>query len=271
MRKLSVCFVLCTVFIAFNGTAAPNKKQKSGKQAGVGGAIQKLKSENPEEVINSIQILAAAGTKKAVAPLTELLRTGPRNDITDIIIQAIGSIGDESSIDILIEYLNHRRSDTRIAAIYALENFDNTRVSKALEDCLRDSDRQVRNTAALALGKRGSLGSVSILFLAFDRGVHDAAISIGQLGTPDHANRLAHYLGKADVKVLLPGFDEFLRREDFPEKAKLDILDQLFELAGPYVRRFAVAYKASFPQGTDEDENVLYKRVCRMVRQIQEE
>ena len=129
----------------------------------------------------------------------------------------------------------------------------------------------MRSVAALALGKRGSESSVNILFQAFDRGVHDAAIAIGQIGGPTDAERMAQYLGKVDVNLLLPGFDEFLRRKDFPKKAKLKILEQLFELAGPDVRRFAVAYKATFPPDTEEGENELYKMVSRMVRQIAEE
>ena len=102
-------------------------------------------------------------------------------------------------------------------------------------------------------------------------GVDDAAISIGQLGKEQHALNLANYLGRSDIKVLLPGFDEFLRRSDIPEKAKLEILNRLFELAGPDVRRFAVAYRASFPPGTKEEKNELYKKASQMVRQIQED
>jgi hypothetical protein len=83
--------------------------------------------------------------------------------------------------------------------------------------------------------------------------------------------RLAGYLGKVDVKALLPGFEQFLGRKKFPDKAKMEILNRLFELAGPDVRRFAVAYKATFPPGTEEDENELFKTVARMVRQIAEE
>jgi len=251
------------------GKKAKPKSQAAPKE--VTEAIGNLKNANPEQVIEAIQILAAAGDREAVGPLIDLLRTGPRNDITNMILQALGSIGDPSSIDVLIEYLGHRRPDARTAAIYALEGFDDSRVTSALENILRDSDSTVRSAAAITLGKRGNVSSVPILFLAFDRGVYDAAISIGQLGSPEHAKRLASYLGKADVKVLLPGFDEFLRRADFPEKAKIEILSQLFELAGPEVRRFAIAFKASFPPGTDEDKNELYKLVSRMVGRIQEE
>jgi HEAT repeat protein len=234
-------------------------------------AIHKLKSPNPEEVLRGVELLAASGAKEAVGPLTDLLRTGPRNDITNAILQALGSLGQRTSIPILIEYLDHRRPDARVAALFALANFDDPKVISAIEGRLRDSDAEVRNTAALLLGKLGGPGSVPILFQAFDRGVRDAVIAIGQIGSAEDAARLAQYLGKVDVAILLPGFEQFLARSSFPEKAKLAILEQLFELAGPEVRKFAVSYKATFPPGTEEDENPLYKTVCRMVRQIAEE
>jgi hypothetical protein len=264
MRKLLIPFIIGALLLAALSTSAQISKRE------VKDAIYKLKSPNPEEVLSSVQLLAASGSSSAVGPLTDLLRSGPRNDITNAIIQALGSIGSKGSVAILIEYLDHRRPDARTAAIYALEAFKDNKVQGALENKLRDSDAQVRNAAALSLGKRGNKAAVPILYQAFDRGVHDAAIAIGQIGTPADAQRLAGYLGKSDIGVLLPGFDEFLRRPKFPQKAKLEILEQLFELAGPEVRRFAVAYKASFPPGTEEDENALYKMVSRMVRQIAE-
>jgi HEAT repeat protein len=234
-------------------------------------AVNKLQSPNPDEVMDGVQTLAASGSAAAVGPLTQLLKTGPRNDITDSIIQTLGFIGHPSSIPILIEYLHHRRSDARIASIYALENSKDQRVARALENALRDSSAEIRSTAALALSKQGDIESVPILFQAFELGVDDAAISIGQLGNNEDALRLGTYLGKADIKVLLPGFDEFMRRSDVPKKAKLEILNQLFELAGPDVRRFAVAYKASFPPGTKEEKNELFKKASQMVSQIQED
>ena len=277
MRHLMIFVLLSLVATPSPSWGAKAKKsgsQKSGAQKpglSIGDAIHKLQSPNPEEVMYAVQVLAASGSRRAAGPLADLLRTGPRNDVTNSIIQALGSIGDVKSIPILIEYLGHRRPDTRVASIWALESFDDQRVTTALENALRDSDSQVRSTAALALGKRGKAASVPILFLAFDRGVTDSAISIGQLGTPADAKRLAGYLGRSDVRILLPGFDEFLRRADFPAASKLEILNQLFELAGPEVRRFAVAYKASFPPDTKADNNKLYKMVSRMVRQIQED
>lgn len=284
MRRYSV--LLACVVLLLAGLPATGQKKAGGAKGKaakakvtapaigsreVKDAIHKLRSPNPEEVLTSVQLLAASGSKDAVGPLTDLLRTGPRNDITNSILQALGSIGQRGSIPILIEYLYHRRPNARVAALFALENFSDQKIIAAIENRLRDSDAEVRNTAALLLGKHGSTASVPILFQAFDRGVRDAVVAIGQIGSPDDAARLTQYLGKVDVAMLLPGFEQFLARSAFPEKAKLSILEQLFELAGPDVRRFAVSYKATFPPGTEEDENPLYKTVSRMIRQIAEE
>jgi HEAT repeat protein len=284
MRRFSVllaCIALLLVGLPASGqkkAGAPAKGKAAAKATApsigtreVKDAIHKLRSPNPEEVLTSVQLLAASGSKDAVGPLTDLLRTGPRNDITNSILQALGSLGQRVSMPILIEYLDHRRPDARVASLFALENFDDPKIITVIENRLRDSDAEVRNTAALLLGKHGSAASVPILFQAFDRGVRDAVVAIGQIGSAEDAARLTQYLGKMDVAMLLPGFEQFLARPNLPEKAKLAILEQLFELAGPDVRRFAVTYKASFPPGTEEDENPLYKTVCRMIRQIAEE
>jgi HEAT repeat protein len=266
MHKLTVFFVFISL-IAMN-VEARNKTQgdKQFKDA-----IRKLESDNTDEIMYGIQTLAASGSPTAVGPLTQLLMTGPQNNITNSTIQALGIIGHPHSINILIEYLGHRRPDARIACLYALENYQEKRVTRAIENALNDSNPEVRATAALSLGKRQNNQTVDILFLAFKRGVYDAAISIGQIGNATHAAKLATYLGRNDIKVMLPGFDEFLRRPEFPTKAKIEILSDLFELAGPDVRRFAIAYKASFPPDSNEESDPLFKKVSQMVRQIQEE
>ena len=260
---------------AKKGKAKKGKAKKGAIDSGVSSddvakANENLSSKDPELVLEAIQVLGASGKKESATPLMELLKAGPRSDITDAVLYSLGGIGNEDSIDLLIAYLGHRRPDARIAALFALEKFKADRVSKAIEQALRDSDRQVRASAALALGKRGDAGSVPMLFRAFERGVTDAAISIGQLGKPEDSKRLATHLGRADIKILLAGFEEFLNRDDFPEDAKISILNRLFDLAGPEVWRFAVTYKATFPPDTDENDNKLYKLVSRMVRQIKD-
>ena len=285
MQKLLITIIF-GLSVAMSPSVSPAKRkgnrgkkavaaQKGNEEATVmpeevKNAVEDLTSENPDTVIEAIQILGSLANPLAVEPLLTLLETGPRSDITDSVLFALAGIPGDKAVPVLLEYLNHRRPDARSAAIMALENKNGDEVNRALENALRDSDRQVRATAALTLSARGDSKSVPILFEAFDRDVPEAAIAIGRLGTEDDAKRLTRYLGQEDIKVLLAGFEEFLKRPAFPESAKLNILNRLFDLAGPEVWRFAVNFKATFPPDTNEADNNVYKLVSRMVRQIKD-
>ena len=250
--------------------AQKQAKEPKGPSAEVTQALTGLTSENPDVVMESIQVLGALADPAAVPPLLELLETGPRSDITDSILFALAGIPGEEAVPTLSAYTKHRRPDARSAALMALEKRSGSNITRTLEDGLRDSDRQVRATAAMTLGARGDASAVPILFEAFERDVPEAASAIGQLGSEADAKRMTRYLGREDIKVLLGGFEEFLKRESFPEAAKLNILNRLFDLAGPEVWRFAVNFKATFPPDTNEAENNVYKLVSRMVRQIKD-
>ncbi len=283
MQKLIMTVVLGLALALSPALLAAKKSGKGPKKAKaaqkkedvltpevVKGAIGDLSSKDPDTVIEAIQILGASAHPSAAAPLVELLKTGPRSDITDSILFALGAIASDESVPVLIEYMGHRRPDARAAAIMGLETKKGDAIEGAIENALRDSDRQVRAAAALTLGARGDKASVPILFKAFERDVPEAAIAIGKLGSEEDSKQLARFLGKEDIKVMLGGFEEFLKRPEFPETAKLNILNRLFDLAGPEVWRFAVNLKASFPPETTEENNNVYKLVCRMVRQIKD-
>lgn len=284
MQKLLITVIFGLALALTPSVSHAKKKAKTGKKAAaaqkaqdadvmpdaVKVAVEDLESQDPDVVVEAIQILGAAAHPTAVPPLLTLLKSGPRSDITDSILFALGSISSDESVPVLLEYLGHRRSDTRAAALMALENKKGDNITRAVETALRDSDRQVRATAALVLGARGDAASVPILFRAFERDVPEAAVAIGRVGSEADSKKLTHYLGQEDIKVLLGGFEEFLKRADFPEDAKLNILNRLFDLAGPEVWRFAVNFKATFPPDTNEADNNVYKLVCRMVRQIKD-
>ncbi|MBN2714630.1 MAG: HEAT repeat domain-containing protein [Deltaproteobacteria bacterium] len=232
--------------------------------------VADLQSTDPEKVVVAIQMLGATGNPAACSEIIALLKTGPGNDITNLALQTLGVLGNPDAINTLVEYLNHRRSDARVIAILALEGYSSPKIKHALEQKLRDSDPQVRTNAAIALVTKGDASSVPILFKAFNRGVNDAAVAIGRLGARDDALRLTEYLGKLDISVLLPGFREFLTGSHLDDDMKLQVLNVLFDFAGPEVRQFAVEMRAKIKAANPEMEydDPILKLLSKMVNQI---
>ncbi|MEM9075361.1 MAG: HEAT repeat domain-containing protein, partial [Myxococcota bacterium] len=142
----------------------------------------------------------------------------------------------------------------RRRAYQALAAIEDSRIPQLLERGLRDSDRSVRGAAALALGEIGADGSLDTLFIAFERGVIEAAIAIGKLGNRQAVERYDGFLGNEPLGVMLSGYGEFLRRRDIPFATKKGIVERLGEVAGVMVRRFLGEYFATLPERTRNRE-----------------
>lgn len=255
--------------------ASPAVAQRGGggapavDRAVIDSAIEDLKSQDLPTVLRAVTTLADAADPRATEPLTELLRKGPPDDVTHAVIQALGAIADPRSVNILIEYMRHRRARVRRYAVQAIAAIVNPRVRDqvldALRSALRDSNDRVRGAAANALAEHQDRGAIDLLFLAFERNVVEAAVAIGKLGGAAEAERLAGYLGRRQLSEILPGFDEFLRRPEFPEDAKVEIIRKLESIAGPDVKRFLVSLTTSPPQGFPARVREEAERLIRMI------
>jgi HEAT repeat protein len=223
----------------------PAKKEKMTPEVKEAAAL--LQSAEDEKIIEGVKKLGELADPTGVTPLVDLLKAGQSDKVTQAAIDALGAISSPKAIPILIEYMKHRRAEVRVIAINAIAEIKDKQVSEALKSALKDSDTNVRKTAALALGRYGDPSAVDILFKAFDRNVVEAAIAIGQLGSVNDMERLSTYLGKSPLTILLPGFLEFLGRADFPEKGKLKIIEKFKELAGPEVKQFLIKFVAGLP------------------------
>jgi HEAT repeat protein len=225
---------------------AKSKKVKMSPE--VKEAVALLGSEKDAEIIEGIQKLGDLADPSGVEPIMDLLRKGQTDKVTHAAIDTLGAISSPKAIPILIEYMKHRRAAVRVMAINAIAEIKDKQVSEALKSALKDSDSNVRKAAALALGRYGDTSAVDILFKAFDRNVVEAAIAIGQLGNVNDMERLSTYLGKSPLTILLPGFSEFMNRDNFPEKGKIKIIEKLKELAGPEVKQFLIKFVAGLPE-----------------------
>ncbi len=207
----------------------------------------RLASPNPDEVREAIDLLSVIDDPSVVPHLAELLRSGRMDEVTDHALTALRGLAHASAIDVLVEFTHHRRARARRLAYQALAAIDDRRIPSLLEQGLRDSDRNVRATAARALGEIGARQSVDTLFLAFDRGVVEAAGAIGKLGNGGSLERFNGHLGNAPLSVMLSGYREYLRRDDIADGVKVDIIHRLGEVSGPMVRAFLQRYLDTLP------------------------
>jgi HEAT repeat protein len=232
-------------------------------------AIAALQDPDLVAVLNAIGQLAEFADARATQPLIRLLRAGPPDDVTHAAIQALGAISDPESVDVLIEYMRHRRARVRRLAVQSIAMITAPRVAdkvnEALRQALRDSNDRVRGAAAMALGEHGDRGALEVLFLAWERNVPEAAVAIGKLGGPAEAQRLAGFLGRRQLSEILPGFDEFLRRSDFSDDAKIELIHRLEETAGPDVKRFLTNLLASPAPGLSQKVKDEAQRVIRII------
>lgn len=207
----------------------------------------RLNSTNADDVREAIDLLSVIDHPSVVPHLATLLRSGRSDEVTDRALTALQGLAHPSSIDVLVEFTHHRRARARRLAYEALAAIQDRRIPPLLEQGLRDSDRTVRGNAARSLGDIGARGSVDTLFVAFDRGVVEAAISIGKLGNQASLTRYNEYLGRMPLSVMLSGYGEYLRRNDIPDEVKIDVIGRLGEVSGPLVRAFLQRYLDTFP------------------------
>jgi hypothetical protein len=130
---------------------------------------------------------------------------------------------------------------------------------------LSDIDPSVRAVAARALGDMGAHDALPQLFSALERGVHDAARSIGALAREADLPRFHAHLGTVPLSAMLEGYGRLVRRADVSWAQKQDILHRLFEVSGLQVRGFLVQWHHDLPTGAPADLRADLERSIRRI------
>ncbi|MFN9813761.1 MAG: HEAT repeat domain-containing protein [Deltaproteobacteria bacterium] len=229
----------------------------------------RLRSANADEVREAITLLTILDDDDAIAPLSELLRSGQNDAITDAALEALQRLAMPQSIDVLTEFTHHRRAGARrraYAAIAAIRN--DRRVPSLLEQGLRDSERSIREECAESLGRIGARGSLEMLFRAFERGVLGAGEAIGRLGTDADVARFNGFLGRMPISVMLGGYDQFLQRRDITDAVKLDIVNRLRDVSGRMVCQSLLTYRDTLPPLGRQAPSELRRALTQSLDQI---
>jgi HEAT repeat protein len=186
----------------------------------------------------ALDALGERGGRDAVAVLTEFIRAGQPDALTDRALRALGAARSPEALDVLAAMTRHRRAAARVATFASIARIGGERANLLLAGGLRDSDAGVRGACAHSLGERGARTQIEPLFRAFERGVPEAAVAVARLAKPAELARFHARLGLAPIQNMLAGYEQLLLRTDIDEATKLDVIARLGEVASLSVKRF---------------------------------
>lgn len=232
---------------SFTGTTA-------SAQIRINDAIEMLDAEDADQVRMGIEAIGSSDQARGVRPLAERIRRGLPAELLDLAVQTLGLLGKREAGPVLFELTNHRRVEVRVAAVEAIASCKPRGAGAALVVLLDDGDPRVRAAAALAIGQVGDRAQLDTLFLAFERGLHEAAPAIGQLANAAAADRVLGFLGRKPLDAVTPALDEILAREDVDRRTKLNVIARLEQLATPEVRTYLETMAEVLPPGPVRDE-----------------
>ncbi len=149
-------------------------------------------------------------------------------------------------------YAGHRTPDLRRRAVKALGAVKEDRaaavVVPALVARLGDAAPDVRATAGESLAARREVKAATPrLYALVKRGDPGAAGPLAALAPPDLIPQIAELAGSVDDGVLATVLGEYVKRDDVPDKLRVDVLRTIGGLAGAGATTALVEYLASVP------------------------
>ncbi len=163
---------------------------------------------------------------------------------------ALGT-GGQRTLEILELYAGHRVPDLRRRAIKALGALRESRFSEAVIPILLarlgDEAPEVRAAAGEALASRRETKATPRLFALLKRGDAAAASPLAALAAPDLVPQIAELAGSVDDALLATTLGEYAKRDDVPDKLRVDVVRTIGGLPGADATTALVEYIASVP------------------------
>ncbi|MBK7397380.1 MAG: HEAT repeat domain-containing protein [Myxococcales bacterium] len=215
-----------------------------------------LASGNVAEIdaaLTNIRMAGKEGGKGATAPLAARLKNGLPKELLKKALETIGELEDPAAAESCEAYLAHRDPEVRLAAVRCLGGAKGPAATKALRVALADLDVRVHGLAATLLGEAKAAEAVPELVVALDKGVNEAAVSIGQLcegkaGSDKSCDALTERLKSKPLDVIASGLQQVLTRKDVPDDYKKNIIKVVRELSSAKAREVLESVKKGYPK-----------------------
>jgi HEAT repeat protein len=210
-----------------------------------------LEGDADAAAIEAARALGASGAANAAEPLVELLAAGTVPVRAYAALEALGQLGDPSTIEVLELYAGNRSPDMRRLAVKALGGVKDDRVVAPLLARLGDAAPDVRAAAADVLAAKKETRAAPRLLALVKRSDAGAAGPLGLLATPDLVPRLAELQGTVDDGVLASALGEYVKRDDVPDRLRVEVVRTIARLSGAAATTSLVEYLASVPAKED--------------------
>jgi hypothetical protein len=249
-RRFSLVAGLAMAFLAADPRVAAGEMGKRTPAFDVKGATAKLESGDVGAMTSALLAASEAGPRaKALAPAVEdILKRGAPKEVLKAALGALAAFAAPSTSAIVRTYVQHRDPELRLSALRTLLATRGADAIAAFRQGLRASDPAVRATSAAALGEVAAKEAVGDLMTAFDRGVTEAAPSIGKLCNPEECRRFAASLNRAAFAAMAPALGGALLRDPpLPDADALAIVDRVRALGTAEARTYLAGLAARWP------------------------
>jgi hypothetical protein len=218
-----------------------------------------LSGPDDPAAIEAATALGGSGATNAAEPIVEMLATGGSPGRTEAALDALGKLAEaealgtnaQRTLEILELYAGHRVPDLRRRAIKALGALREPRFSEAVIPILLarlgDEAPEVRAAAGEVLASRRETKATPRLFALLKRGDAGAASPLAALAAPELVPQIAELAGSVDDALLATTLGEYAKRDDVPDKLRLDVVRTIGGLPGADATTALVEYIASVP------------------------
>ncbi len=199
--------------------------------------------EQSEErlVVESVVLLGRLKAESAVKPLMELLATGRVASARGDVAEALGLIGDERALSLLMPMLTDSDDSIRVQAATALSRIPRPQCLAALVQGLGDAHAEVRKRCAAALGELGDPRTGAALVPLLNDPSQEvrlaAAESLGRIGDERAVPWLVGLLADPEEGVVLKAL---LALRKLKHPAAIPALLALLQSPQPRIRQKAV-------------------------------
>lgn len=204
--------------------------------------LARLKSGDPARIQSALDDvrMAGKGGAPAVPAIVALLEQGLSLALTQAAIDTLGDTESQAASAVLALYARYRTIPLRKTAVQALAKTRGPAAVKALRAALSDPDPAIRGLSASSLGGLKAHEALADLFRAIDRGVPEAAVSIGELCVGDECGTLAGKLGALPFEVVTSGLDQVLFRPpgEVADELKVKIVERVRDVGTGPCNRF---------------------------------